>query len=82
MNAKSSEAVAEERVVDVVCNMPVDPKTALKTEYQGKTYYFCQPDCKNNFEGSPGSYTAAKPSHHSVQVKSANGSVSESLIAS
>jgi hypothetical protein len=32
--------------------MPVDPKTALKTEYQGKTYYFCQPDCKNNFEGS------------------------------
>jgi YHS domain-containing protein len=61
VNAKSSEAVAKERVVDVVCNMPVDPKTALKTEYQGKTYYFCQPDCKNNFEASPGSYAAAKP---------------------
>src|SRR5690242_5225822 len=63
VNAKPApaSAAAEERVIDVVCNMPVDPKTALKTEYQDKTYYFCQPDCKDNFEGSPGSYAAAKP---------------------
>ncbi len=63
LSAKAQQAeagAAEERVVDVVCNMPVDPKHALKTEYQGKTYYFCQPDCKNNFEASPGSYAAAK----------------------
>jgi YHS domain-containing protein len=31
------------------------------TEYQGKKYYFCQQECKNNFEASPGSYAAAKP---------------------
>jgi YHS domain-containing protein len=63
MSAKAApaETAAEERVVDVVCNMPVDPKTALKTEYQGKKYYFCQQECKNNFEASPGSYAAAKP---------------------
>jgi len=60
LNSKAVPA-AEERVVDVVCNMPVDRKTALKTEYQGKTYYFCQQDCKDNFEASPGSYAAAKP---------------------
>jgi YHS domain-containing protein len=62
VDAKAAPAAAAEaRVIDVVCNMPVVPKTALKTEYQGKTYYFCQPDCKDNFEGSPGSYAAAKP---------------------
>lgn len=63
-NAKAApaEAVADERVIDVVCNMPVNPKQALKTEYQGKTYYFCQPDCKNNFEASPGSYAVVKGS--------------------
>jgi YHS domain-containing protein len=60
--AAPAGAAAAERVMDVVCNMPVDPKQALKTEYQGKTYYFCQPDCKNNFEASPGSYATAKGS--------------------
>ncbi len=47
-----------DRVVDVVCNMPVDPKSALKAEYQGKTYYFCSQDCKGNFEATPGSYAS------------------------
>jgi YHS domain-containing protein len=62
VDAKAAPAAAaEERVIDVVCNMPVNPQTALKTEYQGKTYYFCQQDCKDNFEASPGSYAAAKP---------------------
>ncbi len=29
---------------DPVCNMDVDEKTAkLKTDYKGKTYYFCAP---------------------------------------
>ena len=58
--AATAEAIAEERVIDVVCNMPVDPRTATKTEYQGKTYYFCQQDCKDSFETSPGSYAAAR----------------------
>src|SRR5579864_766127 len=51
LNAKVAQAeAADAQVVDVVCKMAVDPKTALKTEYKGKTYYFCQPDCKDNFE--------------------------------
>ncbi|MBZ5593576.1 MAG: YHS domain-containing protein [Acidobacteriia bacterium] len=40
--------------------MGVDPKTALKAEYKGKTYYFCQPACKDNFEGSPETYLTAE----------------------
>jgi len=49
-------ATAEAQVVDVVCKMAVDPKQALKTEFKGKTYYFCQKDCKDNFEASPKKY--------------------------
>jgi YHS domain-containing protein len=57
LNSKVAQAEAgEAQVVDVVCKMYVDPKGALKTEYKGKTYYFCQPDCKDNFEAAPETY--------------------------
>jgi YHS domain-containing protein len=37
-------------VLDVVCQGQVDEKTAKwKSEYQGKTYYFCAPMCKQKF---------------------------------
>ena len=40
--------------IDPVCKMTVDEKTAkLKTEYKGKTYYFCAPGCKIAFEENP-----------------------------
>lgn len=42
---------------DVVCGMQVDPaKAAGKTEYQGKTYYFCSPGCKTKFDGNPAQF--------------------------
>jgi YHS domain-containing protein len=60
LNAKVAQAeAAEAQVVDVVCKMSVDSKQALKTEYKGKTYYFCQQDCKDNFEASPETYLSA-----------------------
>jgi len=52
---------------DVVCGMEVDPKTAAaKTEYKGKTYYFCAPGCKVAFEKDPVKYLEGKGSerHH------------------
>jgi YHS domain-containing protein len=43
--------------VDPVCKMEVDEKTAMfKAEYQGKTYYFCAPGCKKQFEKDPGKF--------------------------
>lgn len=43
--------------LDPVCKMTVDEKTAkLKTEYKGKTYYFCAPGCKAAFEKTPEKY--------------------------
>jgi Cu+-exporting ATPase len=45
---------------DPVCGMQVDPGTAAgKSEYQGKTYYFCNPGCKRKFDQNPGQYVKA-----------------------
>ena len=42
---------------DPVCGMNVDEKTAkLKSEYQGKTYYFCSKICKSKFDKEPSKY--------------------------
>jgi YHS domain-containing protein len=42
---------------DVVCGMQVDPaKAAGKSEYQGKTYYFCSAACKSKFDANPSQY--------------------------
>jgi YHS domain-containing protein len=41
-------------VKDPVCEMNVDEKTGtLKSEYMGKTYYFCSQSCKDVFEKNP-----------------------------
>lgn len=42
---------------DVICGMEVNEKTAkYKTEYKGKTYYFCNPFCKETFDANPAKY--------------------------
>src|SRR6266851_340132 len=40
--------------IDPVCGMTVEPESAAaKTEYEGKTYYFCNPGCAKAFERKP-----------------------------
>jgi YHS domain-containing protein len=42
---------------DPVCGMDVDEATApAKSEYQGNTYYFCCPVCKETFDKEPEKY--------------------------
>jgi YHS domain-containing protein len=42
---------------DPVCGMTIDEnKAAGKSEYQGKTYYFCAPACKTKFDANPANY--------------------------
>jgi Cu+-exporting ATPase len=42
---------------DVVCGMQVDPaKAAGKSDYNGKTYYFCSNGCKVKFDADPSKY--------------------------
>ncbi len=45
------------RVMDPVCNMAVDPATAMgRMGYRGKTYYFCCQSCLEAFTRDPGKY--------------------------
>jgi YHS domain-containing protein len=44
-------------VKDPICGMDVDEKkTDLKSDYEGKTYYFCSHVCKEKFELKPEEY--------------------------
>ena len=43
---------------DPVCGMDVDEKKAVvKSDYKGKTYYFCAQGCKIAFDKEPEKYT-------------------------
>ena len=44
-------------VTDPVCWMQIDEnKAAGKSDYHGKTYYFCAPGCKRKFDAEPEKY--------------------------
>jgi len=45
-------------VADPVCGMQVDPETAgsKRSEYKGRTYYFCSESCKQDFDKNPEKY--------------------------
>ena len=51
---------------DPVCGMMVDEKKAkFKSDYNGKTFYFCAAACKTTFDKDPAKYAGAsgKPGH-------------------
>lgn len=48
-------------VLDLVCGMEVDEKTGKwKSEYKGKTYYFCGTMCKQEFDENPTKYAVSE----------------------
>jgi len=54
-------------VKDPVCGMMVDEKKAkIKSDYNGKTYYFCNASCKTTFDKTPTKFaggSSEKTSH-------------------
>jgi YHS domain-containing protein len=54
MSGQAAPAAA--KATDPVCGMAVDPATAPKATYKGKTYYFCSTDDKAKFEKDPAKY--------------------------
>src|SRR2546430_1675018 len=49
-------------VRDPVCGMMIDPDTAAGNfDYQGQTYYFCNPGCLKKFQASPEVYLSKAP---------------------
>jgi YHS domain-containing protein len=61
-SSEDKDLLAEEIMPDVVeedpvCGVAVDPlKAAGYSEYEGKTYYFCCPGCKQKFDLDPADY--------------------------
>lgn len=49
------------RTIDPVCDMEVDPETAIAVEYEGTTYYFCELVCAETFRDEPKRW--APPEH-------------------
>jgi len=46
---------------DPVCGMNVEEKTAkFKSEYKGKTFYFCAQSCKTTFEKNPAKFAGGR----------------------
>jgi len=65
MNPDSNQAYAKMRIstdqhpLCPVCEMDVDPPTAPKTTYRGRTYYFCVLAHKERFDADPVRYVSA-----------------------
>src|ERR1700733_14571823 len=55
-DAKKTDAQPPKEAQDPVCGMMVETATAQKTEYKGKTYYFCSIDDKKEFDKAPSTY--------------------------
>jgi len=47
---------------DIVCGMPVSKDTRFTTVRDGKTFLFCQQDCKDQFDKDPGLFLDARRS--------------------
>jgi YHS domain-containing protein len=47
----------EKMAIDPICKMTVDESSAAGTStYNGNTYYFCNPMCKDTFDKKPEQY--------------------------
>jgi YHS domain-containing protein len=55
-DAKKADEKPVKEAQDPVCGMMVETATAPKTEFKGKTYYFCSIDEKKEFDKAPASY--------------------------
>jgi Cu+-exporting ATPase len=54
--------VPSKGVKDPVCGMTVDPaRAAGRYEFEGTTYYFCNPRCLEKFQAEPMKYLSAQP---------------------
>jgi len=42
--------------IDLVCGMKVKENFPLKSDFKGKTYYFCSEQCKTEFDKNPLKY--------------------------
>ena len=69
VKAKTPASQSEQLTVDPVCGMSVEIGKAVKTEYEGKVYYFCCPHCQQAFEANPAEYLEARSRNIAHRLK-------------
>lgn len=54
---------SHESAIDPVCGMKVNPASPKggESDFEGKTYFFCNPKCRTKFEADPRSYLEPRP---------------------
>jgi len=55
-DTKKTDVKVAKEVQDPVCGMMVDPAKSPKSEFKGKTYYFCSIEDKKEFDKAPSTY--------------------------
>ena len=69
-------------VIDVVCKMEIDKRTAeFTSEYKGMTYYFCALSCKQEFDENPEKYINSETTEDETQGASEQVTTSETPVA-
>ena len=55
-DAKKTDQKAPKEALDPVCGMTVNTADSPKSDFKGKTYYFCSISDKQEFDKAPASY--------------------------
>lgn len=64
----------KQTVIDPVCGLEVNPREAPYTStYEGRTYYFTDPDCKRMFDEDPEAYVGMEGSESEGEGGSMRG---------
>ncbi len=45
--------LSQEKVIDPVCGMEIDPRRAIEYVYEDKLFHFCNPNCEAHFKRNP-----------------------------
>lgn len=61
---------------DPVCGMTVDPGDSLRSEHEGKSYFFCSAGCKRKFEDDPAGVLAARAKKDALKNQASNDEAS------
>jgi Cu+-exporting ATPase len=71
-----SLGLAPERLErDPICGMMVPGDAPLRAEFEGKTYVFCNPRCRDRFAGNPRAFLEPKPTAPTNTTTEAPGAV-------
>jgi len=50
---EEKKLLSQEKVIDPVCGMEIDPRRAIEYVYEEKLYHFCGPNCEAHFKSDP-----------------------------